>query len=763
MAIFRNRPLALACVMLIVSVAIFFVLPFSVAVICAISLVIALALLALLVRWRQLKRARILVLLIALFIALGASRVLIERHYAQKALGSNINQEVRATFEIEEIYDRSVYGSTLLVRLSELNGIPCHTKALLITDDLTPFYLCDRISGTFLCKGLEESVLYEGQVLECVSDGAYVSLSTIEEGNIELIESGNHSFMTSLSDFRLMLHFHITALVEGESGELLSALLLGTRDSLDARTARDFRRVGISHILALSGLHLTILLGIADKFLSLLRMEKRWRILILTVFSFGYLLLTGFSYSMLRAVLMLTILRLSFFVREDYDAFTALSVGSAGMVLITPCAVFDLSFQMTVLATFGILSFGKLQARLTQWIPYRKGIAEIASYLLRAAISSLLITLSATIAILPVQWLQFGEISLLSPMANLLIIPLATGILMLGLLLLMLLFIPVLSCVIAVPAGWITTVMLRVVSILSPLDGMLSLKYDFVPYILIPFFVITAILLVVDLKRLDALVLSPTVLTIIAFAVCLSVSHHIGKEQLTLIYRNTGSNEGILLIQNDTAMICDISNGSYTQLYEDYRLLKKHCATEIEVLMLTHYHSRQITSISRFSDSIMLRSLWVPAPTTDEDKALLAELLSLADKKNISVTVYSHGTNLTVFEIGNITVSEPLFEKRSVEPAFALSLSFGERTLAYQSAALSEYERHRATESSIIGNYLILGSHGPVVHEEIEPNLQNTPEEIVIGNENALLQYEVLHDSHYILYPVTKRYLFELN
>ena len=66
-------------------------------------------------------------------------------------------------------------------------------------------------------------------------------------------------------------------------------------------------------------------------------------------------------------------------------------------------------------------------------------------------------------------------------------------------------------------------------------------------------------------------------------------------------------------------------------------------------------------------------------------------------------------------------------------------------------------------ESSIIGNYLILGTHGPVVHEEIEPNLQNTPEEIVIGNENALLQYEVLHDSRYILYPVTKRYLFELN
>lgn len=761
MAIFRNRPLALACIALIVSVAFFFVLPFSVSLILAISLIALLVAFALLFGWRQMKWARILVLLIALLIALGAARALIERHYSKKLLGSNLGKEVTATLEVEEIYNRSVYGSTLLVKLSDLNGTPCHAKALLITDDLTPFYLRDRISGTFYCGDLEATVLYEGQVLECVSDGAYVSLSTTKEGNVELLNSGNSRFTTRLSDFREILRFRLTALVKGERGELLSALLLGTRDSLDACTARDFRRVGISHILALSGLHLTILLGIADKFLSWLHIGKRWRILILTVFSFGYLLLTGFSYSMLRAVLMLTFLRLSFFVKEDYDAFTALSVGGAIMVLITPYAVFDLSFQMTMLATFGILSFGGLQARLVRWIPRRKGALGIVCYLLRAALSSLLITVSATVAILPVQWLQFGEISLLSPMANLLMIPLATGALLLGLFLLILLWIPVIATLIAAPTGWITALMLKLVGALSPLDGMLSLRYDFVPYILIPFFVITAILLVTDLKKLDFLVLSPMLLTIAAFVVCLSASHHIGKEQLTLIYRNTGSNEGVLLVQNDTAMICDVSNGSYTQLYEDYRLLQQYCATEIEVLMLTHYHNKQITSISRFCDTAMLRSLWLPMPTTDADKAILAELLALAAEKRIPVTVYSHDTLLTVFETGNISLSAPLFEKRSVEPAFAISLSFGEKTLLYQSAALSEYERLREKESRMTGDYLILGSHGPVPHEKIDPALQETPLEIVIGNEKALLQYEGLYDSRYIVYPEVKTYLFE--
>lgn len=761
MAIFRNRPLALACVVLIVSVALFFVLPFSASVITGSCVIAFLTLLGLFLGRRQMKWARILVLLIALFIAFGAARALIERHYSKKLLGSNIGKEVTATFKVEEIYNRSVYGSTLLVRLSDLNGSPCHARALLITDDLTPFYLCDLASGTFCCGDLEETVLYEGQVLECVSDGAYVSLSTTEEGNIELLKSGSRGFMTLLSDLREILRFRLTGLLEGEAGELLSALILGTRDSLSADTARDFRRVGISHILALSGLHLTILLGIADKFLGWLHIGKRWRILILTAFSFGYLLLTGFSYSMLRAVLMLTILRLAFFVKKDYDAFTALCVCGAVMVLFTPYAVFDLSFQMTMLATFGILSFGKLQTRLVQWIPRKKGALGIVFYLLRATISSFLITLSATAAILPIQWLQFGEISLLSPMANLLMIPLATGALLLGALLLIFLWIPIIATPIAVPTGWITTLMLRAVGALSPLDGMLSLRYNFVPYVLIPFFAITAILLVVDLKRFDILALSPIAVTVVAFAVCLSVSRYIGKEQLTFIYRNTGSNEGILLIQNDTAMICDVSNGSYTQLYADYRLLKTHCATEVEVLMLTHYHNKQITSIARFSDTVMLRSLWLPMPTTDEDKRILADLLALAAEKGICVTVYSHDTSLTVFDAGTISVSELLFEKRSVEPAFALNLSFGEKTLVYQSAALSEYQGLREKESLVTGDYLILGSHGPVPHERIDLALQNTPLEILIGNEKALFQYEGLYDSRYFLYPEVKTYLLE--
>lgn len=761
MAIFKNRPLAIACILLIFAAALSFFLPILFSLICTAVLAFGLFLLGMLLGRRRMRYRQLIVFLIAIFITLGVGRVLIERYYAKRLVGTCIGEEITATFEVEEIYARSTYGSTLRVELSELNGTPCHLKAILKTEDFSPFYLCDNVSGSFLCSDLDQSVLYEDQAATYVADGAYIALLPIENGEVKLLKSGNNGFMTRLSDFRELLHYRLVSVLQGERGELLSALVLGTRDALGKSTVRDFRRIGISHLLALSGLHLTILLGIADRFLSLLHIGKRCRILVLTAFAFGYLLLTGFSYSMLRAVLMLTLLRFSYIIKEDYDAFTALCAGGALMVFLTPCAIFDLSFQMTMLATFGILSFGRLQTRLTRWIPRAKGWKGILSYASRAAISSLLITFSATAAILPVQWLIFGEISLLAPVSNLLMIPLATVALSLGLLTLMLLFLPVVASFTAIPAGIMTALMLKLAGALSPMDCMLSLQYGFVPYVLIPFFVVTAILLLVDLKKFDFIALSPMALLIVAFSICLSVSYRIGDDQLTVIYRNTEANEGILLIQNDTALICDASNGSYTQLYADYQLLKERCATEVEILMLTHYHDRQVRSVSRFCDSVTLRSLWLPTPSTDAERDVLVELLHVAERKSIAVTVYEHDTPLTVFGSGSITVSRPLYEKRSVEPALNLTFCFADQTLIYQSASLSEYERHIGTERMIKENYLILSSHGPVPHEAVLPQMGNTPEEIVIGSEKVLLKYEAVCDTRYVLSPKVKVYVLE--
>ncbi|MBQ8357137.1 MAG: ComEC/Rec2 family competence protein [Clostridia bacterium] len=761
MAIFRNRPLAAACVVLILSAAGAFLLPFSfVLVFLSIAAVALIALIA----WsivRRMTGRKLLLLLLALALFLGTGRVLFDRYRARRLLGDRIGTEVSVVFVVEEIYSRSAYGSSLRVRVTELEGEPCRIRALLTTENLSPLYLGDTVSGRVNCADIAASCYYEGQESSYVADGMVATLEVSEESEPTLIKSGSGSFAARLSDFRYRLHHRLTEAVKGEKGELIGALLLGIRDPLENSTVRDFRRVGLSHLLALSGLHLSVLVGILDLFLRAVRLGKRPRICALFLFCIGYLFLTGCSFSMLRAVLMLCILQAAFFCKGDYDAFTALCFGGAAMVMMAPGAVFDLSFQMTMLATFGILAFGPLQTRLTRWIPACKGIRGILYRALRAVISSLLITLSATVAILPIQWLIFGEMSILTPLANLLMIPLTAPLLTLGLLMLALCAVPWLTAILGIPAGAIAELMLAVTSRLSPWEGMVSLRYDFVPFILIPLFLVTAVLLCVDLKKRAPLVLTPVAVAAIAFAVCLAVSNHMGSGKVEAVYRNVGKNEGLLLLRNGNAVLCDISNGSRTQLQEDYMLLQQHCATDIDVLLLTHYHERQIASLSDFSGMVMIRSLWLPEPQNDSDKEILVDLLRVAMQAELPVTIYAYDTPLTVFGAGEITVLAPLYEDRSVEPALWMDVLIGETSLTYQSGAYSEYARHAGKEEPHVADYLILGSHGPVPHEAVLPILAESPREIVIAHERILLCYEPLFDTRYVYLPAERTYVLK--
>ena len=743
MAIFKKRPLAAASVVLILGVIAAY--PLSLLQTAILTLPVLLAFLALVIfcAFRGFSYRRFFALLVLFALLVGAERTLLYRRQTEGYLDGYTESVVSAEFKIEDIEYRSTYGSRLIVRLTELDGKACRARVLWVCEGMTPFYIGDRVRGEFFCDSPEKHSFYEGQESRYLADGISAAFTTCEDTVPVLTEDGNRSVGTVLRDLRGALQYAITSAVDGEEGRLIGAMLLGTKDQLEDSTVLQFRRVGLSHLLALSGLHLAILAGAAELLLRACRLGRRCRLSILLAAMLAYWVLTGCSVSMLRAVLMFTVLQAAFVARADYDAFTALCACGALMVLITPSVIFDTSFQMTMLATLGILAFGELQARLVSGLPRAKsGPGRLGVRLLRYLIGSVFITFAASLAILPVQWLIFGEVSLLTPFANLLILPLSTALLWLAVPLAAVSFIPSLAAVVGVPAGYIARAILELTKPLADLRGMLSLQYDFVPFILIPLLVATALLLVLDLKRLRALTLAPAAIGVAAFAVALLITNHTGAQRLEAVYRTTGSNDGLLLIQNGTAMICDLSNGSNTQLYSDYSLLQAHCATEVEVLMLTHYHQRHPSAIAQFSGQVTLRQLWVPEPLSDSDKVILADILGVAVEKEITVTVYRHGGSLTAFEKGSVTLYTPLREARSVEPCLTLRVSFGNGDLVYQSAAHSEYERGLGISSPVTEtDHLILGGHGPNPHESISPTVMAEPQGVVISSKDHLPLY----------------------
>jgi competence protein ComEC len=193
-----------------------------------------------------------------------------------------------------------------------------------------------------------------------------------------------------------------------KAGGLLAALLLGEKEFLSPQIELDFRRIGISHILALSGLHLAVLaLGFA-KLLSLFCIGKKLRTLFTLIFTVLYMSLTGFPISVVRAGIMLIIASLLFLLANATDSLTNLTIAVFLIVLSSPYAIFDISLLLSAFATLGIVSLAELPKEYHAKI----GLKNLV-------LNSLTVSLFAISATFLISVLSFGEISVISPISTL--------------------------------------------------------------------------------------------------------------------------------------------------------------------------------------------------------------------------------------------------------------------------------------------------------------------------------------------------------
>ena len=118
-----------------------------------------------------------------------------------------------------------------------------------------------------------------------------------------------------------------------------------------------------------------------------------------------------------------------------------------------------------------------------------------------------------------------------------------------------------------------------------------------------------------------------------------------------------------------------------------------------------------------------------------------------------AVVLYDYDTPLSVFSSFSLTISLPLLESRSTEPVFALTLSGGEQTLYYESAAYAEYAAHVGEQrAEVAAAYYIVGAHGPVPHEDITPAV--TGECTVLLPSEAVITHFPPQAAHtYVVYP----------
>jgi len=202
-------------------------------------------------------------------------------------------------------------------------------------------------------------------------------------------------------------------LSEPEAG-LASAMSIGLRDLVSRDVATDFRISGLSHVVAISGWHIAMLGAVASGLLS--GIGRRPRSLVMLAAICAYAVFAGASPSVLRAAVMASVVLLARESGRRGSAAIGLSLTVAGMLLIDPSTITDVGFQLSVAATAGLLVWG---TRAREWLVPRLPKRTPGWLLESLAVSS-----AAQLATLPLVLFHFGTLSVVSPLANLLIAPL---------------------------------------------------------------------------------------------------------------------------------------------------------------------------------------------------------------------------------------------------------------------------------------------------------------------------------------------------
>lgn len=229
---------------------------------------------------------------------------------------------------------------------------------------------------------------------------------------------------------RLHQRYIAMGIHEPELG-ILSALTLGYREELDKGVQQSFSASGAMHILAVSGLHTGIVWGMIVWLLTLgglakpLYDQRVWQCVlsILTLLALWvYAFVTGLSPSVMRSVLMVTVVEIGWIFRRDTVSINTLAAAAVIILIIDPLALWSVSFQLSFAAVAALLVVGK-------WLEQH---IVIYGKVWRYIGGLLLVALAAQIGTLPLTLHYFGQTSNYFALTNLVVIPAAFILLVLG-------------------------------------------------------------------------------------------------------------------------------------------------------------------------------------------------------------------------------------------------------------------------------------------------------------------------------------------
>ena len=440
-----------------------------------------------------------------------------------------------------------------------------------------------------------------------------------------------------------------------ETASLVRAIVTGSRDKLTDEFTSSLERTGLSHTVAVSGMHLSCFAGI----LALLLGRGRRSAAIIIGWAIFFSAVAGNTPSVKRAAVMILMLHLAPLLRRERDDFTALGFALMLLLLQNPHAAAHVGLQLSFGAVAGILLFAtSLQNKLCKVFKLSAGRGDrpaiyIGKRLGQGAVSVLSATLGAMTVTTGMTAVHFEMLSLVSPLSNLMTLWAVTAVFAAGLVSgLVGLLLPGLGQVLALPVSWLAGYVQWSTDFFAELPfASLRLDSPFYKGWLVLLYVVAVSALLEKKKRRHIVPICCVVCALCLSVLCTAISFRAGSLSVTAL--DVGQGQCILLNDSDCVVMVDCGGSGYDdpgEVAADY--LGARSVFRLDALVLTHYHDDHANGVLRLLDRVPVKLLILP--DVEEDSLLRQEILSLAETKHMEIHFVSQPTEVA---FGDLTLS----------------------------------------------------------------------------------------------------------
>ncbi|MGN0973091.1 MAG: DNA internalization-related competence protein ComEC/Rec2 [Aristaeellaceae bacterium] len=447
----------------------------------------------------------------------------------------------------------------------------------------------------------------------------------------------------------------LTQTMGTEAGGYAAAMLLGVKSLVPSEDRAAFSRLGIAHVLSISGFHVGVLAGMAGWLLGRLRASRKVRAVCIAVLMAAYCLLTGMHPPVVRAALLLMLHEYGQVRCRQRSSVHLLCASMMLMLLVNPCQLTGASFQLTYGAVLG----------LTLVSPALRRLLDPPDGWRRRLWQTCCATLGAQIGLLPAELYWFGELPLLGLALNLVIFAVAAGMMLLYWLTMLLLPIPVLAAVAGRVAALVTSALAGAVRFLGGLNAVTLWTKQANLLTLAGW-----CLLMLGIMYLSPLTGRRRLMAGLTGAAVLLISLiPLPYGGTTYIQFSVGNGDAALIRDRDAVVVIDTGEDGF----ELSRYLH-HRRLSVDTLILTHLHADHAGGIAALIEDRIPVARCLIAPGAQEADVMpeVVALLEQLARTGTEIAVFSRGDVLPL-PSGSLTALWP--EEGRVRPGMDANLS----------------------------------------------------------------------------------------